>query len=95
MFSDEHYYKVYAIAFLVLFILEIIGILDSTLELGLCIGWGGWLFWSLILYFVIRLKHPPVPDPVPLSKGRMFLGYLSLFIFVISFSPAPIMLTLP
>ena len=95
MFGDENSYKVSVIAFLILFVLGIIGIVDGTLELGLGIGWGGWLFWSLILYFVIRLKHPPVPDPVPLSKGRMFLGYLSLFIFIISFSPAPIMLTLP
>jgi len=95
MFGDENSYKVSVIAFLILFVLGIIGIVDGTLELGLGIGWGGWLFWSLILYFIIKLKHPPVPDPVPLSKGRMLLGYLSFFIFVISFSPAPIMLTLP
>jgi membrane-associated protease RseP (regulator of RpoE activity) len=95
MFGDENSYKVSVIAFLILFVLGIIGIVDGTLELGLGIGWGGWLFWSLILYFVIRLKHPPVPDSIPLSKGRMLLGYLSLFIFIISFSPAPIMLTLP
>jgi membrane-associated protease RseP (regulator of RpoE activity) len=95
MFGEENSYKVSVIAFLILFVLGLAGIVDGTLELGLSIGWGGWLFWSLILYFVIKLKHPPVPDPVPLSKGRMLLGYLSLFIFVISFSPAPIMLTLP
>jgi len=95
MFGEENSYKVSVIAFLILFVLGLAGIVDGTLELGLGIGWGGWLFWSLILYFIIKLKHPPVPDPVPLSKGRMLLGYLSLFIFVISFSPAPIMLTLP
>ena len=95
MFGEENSYKVSVIAFLILFDLGLAGIVDGTLELGLGIGWGGWLFWSLILYFIIKLKHPPVPDPVPLSKGRMLLGYLSLFIFVISFSPAPIMLTLP
>ena len=95
MFGEENSYKVSVIAFLILFVLGLAGIVDGTLELGLGIGWGGWLFWSLILYFIIKLKHPPVPDPVPLSKGRMFLGYLSLLIFVISFSPAPIMLTLP
>jgi len=95
MFGEANSYKVSVIAFLILFVLGLAGIVDGTLELGLGIGWGGWLLWSLILYFIIKLKHPPVPDPVPLSKGRMLLGYLSLFIFVISFSPAPIMLTLP
>ncbi len=95
MFGEENSYKVSVIAFLILFVLGLAGIVDGTLELGLGIGWGEWLFWSLILYFIIRLKHPPVPDHVPLSKGRMFLGYLLLFIFIISFSPAPIMLTLP
>ena len=95
MFGEENSYKVSVIAFLILFVLGLTGIVDGTLELGLGIGWGGWLLWSLVLYFIIKLKHPPVPDPVPLSKGRMLLGYLSLFIFVISFSPAPIMLTLP
>jgi membrane-associated protease RseP (regulator of RpoE activity) len=95
MFGEENSYKFSVIAFLILFVLGLAGIVNGTLELGLDIGWGGWLFWALILYFIIKLKHPPVPDPVPLSKGRMLLGYLSLFIFVISFSPAPIMLTLP
>jgi len=95
MFGEEKSYKVSVIAFLILFVLGIIGIVDGTLELGLGIGWGGWLFWSLILYFLIKLKHPPVPDSVPLSKIRMYLGFLSFFIFIVSFSPAPIMLTLP
>lgn len=95
MFGEVNSYKVSVVAFIILFVFGLVGIIDGTLELGLGIGWGGWLFWSLLLYFIIRLKHPPIPDPVPLSKGRMFLGYLSLFIFVISFSPAPIMLTLP
>jgi membrane-associated protease RseP (regulator of RpoE activity) len=93
MFGEENSYKISAIAFIVLFVLGLIGIIDSTMEFGLDIGWSGWLFWALILYFVIRLKHPPIPDPVPLDSGRMKLGYLSFLIFIISFTPAPIVLS--
>ncbi len=95
MFGDENSYKISSIAFIILFVLGIIGIVDATMEFGLGIGWSGWLFWSLVLYFIIKLKHPPVPDPVPLDKRRMIIGYCAFFIFIISFSPAPIMFTLP
>jgi membrane-associated protease RseP (regulator of RpoE activity) len=94
MFGEENSYKISAIAFIVLFALGLIGIVDSTLEFGLDIGWSGWLFWAVILYFVIRLKHPPIPDPVPLDSARMKLGYLSFLIFIISFTPAPIILSI-
>jgi membrane-associated protease RseP (regulator of RpoE activity) len=94
MFGEENSYKISAIAFIVLFALGLIGIVDSTLEFGLDIGWSGWLFWAVILYFVIRLKHPPIPDPVPLDSARMKLGYLSFLMFIISFTPAPIILSI-
>jgi len=94
MFGEEKSYSISNIAFIILFTLGLIGIIDSTLEFGLGIGWSGWLFWAVILKFVIRLKHPPIPDPVPLDSGRMKLGYLSFLIFIISFSPAPIILSL-
>ena len=95
MFGEENSYKISNIAFIILFVLGVIGIIDSTMELGLNIGWSGWLFWSLVLYFVIKLKHPPIPDPVALDSGRMKLGYLSFLIFIISFSPTPIILSIP
>jgi membrane-associated protease RseP (regulator of RpoE activity) len=94
MFGEENSYKISAIAFIIIFVLGLIGIIDSTMELGLDIGWSGWLFWGVILYFVIRLKHPPIPDPVPLDDARMKLGYLSFLIFIISFTPVPIILSI-
>jgi hypothetical protein len=78
-----------------MFIFGIVGLIDGLLGLNYGIGWSGWLFWSLILYFIIRLKHPPVPDPNELSPGRKITGYISLLIFLISFTPMPIILTLP
>lgn len=95
MFGEENSYKISNVAFIILFVLGVFGIIDSTMEFGLNIGWSGWLFWALVLYFIIKLKHPPIPDPVELDNGRMKLGYLSFLIFIISFSPTPIVLSIP
>jgi membrane-associated protease RseP (regulator of RpoE activity) len=61
-------------------------------------AWGGWLVWALFVRLFIRLEHPPVPDPMPLGRGRQLLGWLALVIFVLCFSyngiydvPAPVM----
>jgi hypothetical protein len=95
MFGDKNHYKISVVAFVIMFIFGILGLIDSMLELNYGIGWSGWLFWSLILYFIIRLKHPPVPDTSELDSRRKLIGYFAFFIFIISFSPTPIMLTLP
>ena len=95
MFGDKNHYKISVIAFVIMFVFGILGLIDSMLEFNYGIGWSGWLFWSLILFFIIRLKHPPVPDTSELDSRRKLIGYFSYFIFIISFSPTPIMLTLP
>lgn len=92
MLGDEKHIKISSISTLILAVLGFMGVLDALLELNLGFGWSGWLFWAVILYFIVKLKHPPVPDVLPLDNKRMFLGYLSFFIFVISFSPAPLIL---
>ena len=92
MFGDKKHYNVSAISAIILAVIGFAGVLDSLLEFYLGIGWSGWLFWAFILYFVVKLKHPPVNDVLPLDRKRMFLGYISFFIFVISFSPSPLIL---
>lgn len=94
MFGEKNHFKISSIAAIVLLILGFGGLLDSFLELNIGIGWSGWLFWAFILYFIVKLKHPPVSDNTPLDGKRMFLGYLSYFILILSFSPAPIMLNI-
>jgi len=94
MFGSEKSFKIASIAFILLFVFGVIGTVDAVMELGLNIGWGGWLFWAIILYFIIKLKHPPIPDPVPLDRNRMIIGYISFVIFIISFSPSPLQLTI-
>jgi len=64
------------------------------MDLGIHIGWSGWLFWAIILYFVIRVKHPPVNYFEELSPGRKIVGYLSILIFIVSFSPTPFIFSL-
>jgi len=95
MFGEQTHYKISVVAFTIMFVFGVIGFADSFLELNYGIGWSGWLFWSLILYFIIKLKHPPVLDATQLDPRRMLVGYFSFFIFLVSFSPMPIMLTLP
>lgn len=48
--------------------------------------WSGWLFWAVISKFALKLHHPPVEDNTPLGAGRMFIGFLTLGILVLSFA---------
>lgn len=58
------------------------------------IGFTGWLFWVVLILFVIRLDHPPVLQPEPLTPGRRAMGWACIVIFVLSFSIQPIYLVL-
>lgn len=93
MFGAKTHEAIASVSMLILVFLGFIGLLDSTLELNLHFGWGGWLFWAFILYFIIKVKHPPVRNFYPLDKKRMALGYFALFVLIISFSPTPFIIT--
>ncbi|MGC8595297.1 MAG: site-2 protease family protein [Candidatus Kryptoniota bacterium] len=58
------------------------------------IGWSGWLFWCAILFFVVKLDHPPVIDLEPLDRKRQVVGWLTIIIFIVSFSPTPFIISL-
>lgn len=92
MFGEKKHYNISAVSFIVLFVLGITGMVEALLELNLGFGWSGWLFWALVLYFIIKLKHPPVMDSTQLDRKRMIIGYISFIIFILSFSPSPIVL---
>ena len=93
MFGGGTHFKIAVISFTILMVLGIAGILEILLETQFAFGWIGWLVWALILFFVIRLKHPQIPDYVELDGKRKFLGYLSYLILIISFSPTPFMIS--
>lgn len=93
MFGYKKHEIIASLSMVLLLFLGIAGVLDSSLELGLGFGWSGWLFWSLILYFVIKVKHPPVYHFGKLDRKRMILGYISLAVLLLSFSPSPFIIS--
>jgi glucan phosphoethanolaminetransferase (alkaline phosphatase superfamily) len=53
-------------------------------------GYTGWLVWTLLIVFLIRVEHPPVVHEQRLTPGRRVLGYLAIVIFVLCFSIRPL-----
>ncbi len=94
MFGEKKHEAVASITMILLVILGVFGILESFLSFGITIGWSGWLFWSLILFFFIKIKHPPVYQFENLDWKRKIIGYIAILIFILSFSPSPIIISL-
>lgn len=50
----------------------------------------GWLIW-LVIFFAFGVKHPPVVyDWVPLDSKRKIIGWLTVLVFILTFTPVPI-----
>jgi hypothetical protein len=49
-----------------------------------------WLVWALLMFFLIRIDHPPFYDPEPVGTPRKLWGAFALFMFVVSFIPVPV-----
>jgi membrane-associated protease RseP (regulator of RpoE activity) len=58
-------------------------------------GYRGWLLFGLLLGRFIGIQHPPVVDNRPLSPARKLLGWLAVIIFILCFSPEPLVLEMP
>ena len=89
MFGEEKHFKIAVVSFSILLILGFLGLLESFLNFSSYFGWVGWLLWAALLYFIIKIRHPHVPDYEELNFTRMLLGYLSFIILILSFSPTP------
>lgn len=89
LFGEKVHNKIAWLFFGLLIVIGLTGLIEMLLSVDFQFGWVGWLFWGLILFFVIKIKHPPISDDSELDPKRKALGYLSFFIFVISFSPTP------
>ena len=64
------------------------GVIAILIVLGI-FGWSGWLVWAAIL-MVMGTRHPPVVyDWIPLDKTRMTIGWMTLVMFILIFTPAP------
>jgi len=94
MFGEKKHHIIAQISLGFLIIFGLLGFGDALAGWNTGIGWSGWLFWAIILLFVIKVKHPPVPYFEPLDFKRQILGYISIFILIVSFSPSPIYISL-
>jgi hypothetical protein len=93
MFGSKKHEAVASISMIILLILGITSLISSFVDIGVDFGWTGWLFWALILYLIIKIKHPPVPYFEKLDPVRMFWGYIAIVIFLLSFSPTPFVIS--
>ena len=55
-------------------------------------GYIGWMLFAIILGRFIGVTHPRVAIEEELSPGRKVLGWLAILIFVICFSPQPLVI---
>ncbi len=55
-------------------------------------GYQGWLLFSVLIGRFLGVDHPPVTDDRDLSLGRKIVGWIALVIFIICFSPQPLVL---
>ncbi len=49
-----------------------------------------WLLWALLVTFIIRFRHPPSQDESPLDLRRKIIGYVTIAIFIVCFTPSPL-----
>ena len=82
---------------LVLFALSVpailVGYLNNTPEWLRAIAIPGgetWFLWAIITTFIIRFRHPPSSDESPLGSRRTIIGYITILIFILCFTPSPL-----
>jgi membrane-associated protease RseP (regulator of RpoE activity) len=56
-------------------------------------GYSGWLLFGFLIGRFIGIPHPPSEIEEPLDTKRIIMGWISLIIFIICFTPAPLTLT--
>jgi membrane-associated protease RseP (regulator of RpoE activity) len=84
---------VYKWVFRILFVMGGLGVLSQTLgpEWLVQATWPGWIVWAVLVFFMTRLDHPgPLNDVSPLDGKRKIASIILLIIFIVSFTPVPI-----
>ncbi|HLP18222.1 MAG TPA: site-2 protease family protein [Bacteroidota bacterium] len=87
MFGHAHQ-TIARTAFALLLTIGLMGFLPAA-GIEVHFGWTGWLFWAAVLFFIVKLTHPPVMSEEPLDPWRMKVGWLAWLIFAVSFAPSP------
>lgn len=90
MFGEKHKIIAYIVFGLLLFF-GVAGLLP-LININWNFGSANWLVWAILIFFVIKVKHPHVVSDFyePLGTFRTILGWISFIIFVISFCPIPV-----
>jgi membrane-associated protease RseP (regulator of RpoE activity) len=57
----------------------------------LSIFWWGWLLWAGLIFFLGRIYAQPLDDITPLDSRRKALAIFGLIVFVLVFTPIPLM----
>lgn len=53
------------------------------------LGWSGWYVWGA-LAAVLGIHHPPLVDEdVPFDRKHLFVGWVSVILFILTFTPIP------
>jgi uncharacterized membrane protein YgdD (TMEM256/DUF423 family) len=55
------------------------------------IFWWGWLLWAGLIFFLGRIYAQPLNDVTPLDDRRKALAIFGLIVFVLVFTPIPLM----
>ncbi|HID93887.1 MAG TPA: hypothetical protein EYP60_07310 [bacterium (Candidatus Stahlbacteria)] len=72
-------------------ILLILGIVGIYAPRG---GWVGFLIWVIVISLIIGIRHPPpLNDITPLDIKHKIIGWISIFILVLTFVPVPFRIT--
>jgi hypothetical protein len=65
----------------------------GIIDLGF--GWSGWWLWIAMMLFLLR-RHAPVLDEITgLDPKRKALGVAALVIFILIFTPTPLVIDTP
>lgn len=55
--------------------------------------WQGWIFWAVMIFLFIGVGHPPpLNDLAPIGRGRKTLGYAMIVVFILLFTPVPLVI---
>ena len=65
-------------------------ILAALILLG--VVWSGWWLWAFLIFMFGRVHAEPLDQITPLDSRRRALAWLGVFVFVLVFTPVPLVL---
>jgi len=52
--------------------------------------WQGWWLWAFLIFILGRLHAEPLDQITPLNPGRRALAWLGIIVFILVFTPVPL-----